>query len=114
MELNEARRVLENVGYRLLKESSTYTISKPGVRVDIGANSYFANRVTATGELTAGCGCREYDEFEIDPDSIVPTVEWWTDEGNEIEETEELVSALCEVLAGLDGWKPVDTDDYHI
>ena len=114
MNLTEAKQILKDKGYRLLKESSTYTISKPGVRVDMGVNSYFANRVTATGELSAGCGGRGYDEFEIDPDSVIPTVGWWTDEGAEIEETDELVSALCDVLAGLDGWEPVDTGDYHI
>lgn len=98
----------------LLKESSCYTISLPVVKINVGGRDYFANGVTATGELTAGCGSRGDDEFEIDPDSVVPDVSYWTVGDDEVGETPDMVAELCDVLAGLEGWEEPDTDEYHI
>lgn len=116
MNLDEAKEILDRNGYRLVNESSTYVIKKPSVRVDVGGNAYFANRVTAFGEPTAGFGGRgEDDEYlEIDPGSINPYVEWWTDESDEIEETPELAEALCETLAAMSGWEPAGSENAHI
>lgn len=114
MDLNEARQVLEDVGYRLLKESSFYTISLPVVKVSVDGRDYFANVVKATGELTAGCGSRGEDEFEIDPTSVELNVSYWTDGDSEVEETEDMAIELCDILADMDGWKEPDTDEYHI
>jgi hypothetical protein len=99
---------------RLLKESSYYTISLPVVKINVGGRDYFANGVTATGELTAGCGSRGEDEFEIDPTSVEPEVSYWTVGDSEVGETEDMVLELCDVLAGLEGWEEPDTDEYHI
>lgn len=99
---------------RLLKESSYYTISLPVVKVSVDGRDYFANGVTATGELTAGCGSRGEDEFEIDPTSVVPDVSYWTIGDSEVGETPDMVAELCDVLAGLEGWEVPDTDEYHI
>lgn len=101
-------------GGSLLKESSYYTISLPAVKISVGGRDYFANGVTATGELTAGCGSRGEDEFEIDPDSVVPDVSYWTIGDSEVGETPDMVAELCDVLAGLEGWEVPDTDEYHI
>lgn len=98
----------------LLKESICYTISLPVVKINVGGRDYFANGVTATGELTAGCGSRGEDEFEIDPDSVVPDVSYWTVGDGEVGETPDMVAELCDVLADLDGWEEPDTDEYHI
>ena len=99
---------------RLLMESSYYTISLPVVKINVGGRDYFANGVTATGELTAGCGSRGEDEFEIDPSSVEPEVSYWTVGDREVGETEDMLIELCDVLAGLEGWEEPDTDEYHI
>lgn len=84
-----------------IKESSGFSIGPiSAVTVKTDTGTYVAHGVSADGELSAGCGARGEDEFEIDPSYVCPFVEYWTDsDGNEVEETDELLDALCEVLA---------------
>lgn len=121
MNLYEAKKILNGRGCRLLRESTVYKFASPELYIQVEADGqlYNAYGVTATGELTAGCGDHgDPDEFEIDPMSVMPEVEYWTDsDGNEVEETDELLEALCERLAEADlvtDWIDPDMEEYHL
>ena len=118
MNLYEAKKILNKNGYKLIKESTTYSFG-PEERIDIEVDGkhYVAYDVTATGELTAGCGSSgDLDEFEIEPMSVEPYVAYWTDDtGAEITVTDNVIDALCEKLAEFDSsfWKTSDSDEYY-
>ena len=113
MNLYEAKKILNRNGCKLIKEATTYyTLQVPEVEVPMGNRTFIAGKIVAFGQVTAGFGGRGEDEdyLEIDPDTVDCDADYWTDETGEHEysPTPEMRDKLCEILASMSGWEPVN------